>query len=310
MTLSHIIRSVSLAAALLATLLVPQAAQAYYSDAALERDGSLCTHQIVRSERKYGIPQRLLGAVAATETGQWHKGLGVKIPWPWVINVEGKPFFFNNKNEAVAAVARFQSQGISSIDVGCMQINLHHHPDAFANLNQAFEPSFNVDYAARFLRGHYDEAQSWKTAVGRYHSRTPAYATRYISLVYGNWYGLTGKVASARAERKKSRYKSYVRVEASGKQVDFSGDTVSAPRVVKAAKPKTEKTIRTAYDLNIIRPQSSAGKIASAPTRSEGESPLVMHKDDAKTFTNPKVLSISVEGGVSDASSPFIRFVD
>lgn len=178
-------RIVSFLAALLVAVALPQGAQAF-TDAALEREGAQCTHQITRSERKYGIPQRLLGAVGATETGQYHKGLGVKIPWPWSINVEGKPYFFDNKAQAVAAVQKFQARGIKSIDVGCMQINLHHHPDAFANLNQAFEPSFNVDYAARFLRSHYDEAGSWKTAVGRYHSRTPSYATRYIALVYGN----------------------------------------------------------------------------------------------------------------------------
>ena len=32
-----------------------------------------------------------------------------------------------------------------------MQINLMHHPDAFASLDEAFEPGRNVAYGAKFL---------------------------------------------------------------------------------------------------------------------------------------------------------------
>lgn len=293
---------------------VPTAAHAYNSDAALERDGALCTRQISRSERKYGIPQRLLGAMAATETGRRHKGLGIQVPWPWTINVEGKPYFFDTKREAVAAVEKFQSLGATSIDVGCLQINLRHHPQAFANLSQAFEPSSNIDYAARFLRSHYDETHSWKAAVGRYHSRTPAYATRYIASVYSQWYGLSTQVANNR-NTVGSRYKSYVRMENSGKETSFNkssprkvaSSSTSTPHIVKAGSRQPKQ----AFELNIIRPQTSAGKIKTAPTQSSAEtnSPLVI--GEAKDFTMSKVMSISADGSVSgEQDSRFIRFVD
>lgn len=307
-------------------------AHAYDSDAALEADGALCTRQVTRSERKYGIPQRLLGAIAATETGRYHRGLGVKVPWPWVINVEGKPFFFHTKREAVIAVEKFQAQGISSIDVGCMQVNLRHHPHAFANLSQAFEPSFNVDYAARFLRGHYDETGSWKTAVGRYHSRTPGHAARYVGAVYGQWYGLAsnGKIKQEQqqaAVRPPNRYKSYIRMENTGEQKDLNSRD---RHVVAAAKPSTpQKDVVTSaarvtkvasrqqsvgsMDISIIRPAASVDKIEATPTTdvSAATSPMVMHREEReKSFTTPKLVSIHADGHHKAEDSRFIRFID
>lgn len=323
MTLSYrMYHSLLVAVAVSCTVLfvgTPSQALAYNSDEALERDGALCTRQVTRSERKYGIPSKLLGAMAATETGRRHKGLGIQVPWPWTINVEGKPYFFDSKSEVVAAVQKFQAQGITSIDVGCMQINLHHHPDAFANLNQAFEPRFNVDYAARFLRGHYDDTRSWKMAVGRYHSRTPGHAARYIGVVYSQWYGLTNKVASRNSGSKK-RYKSYLRMEKSGEQVVFN--KVSAPKnVVTADTPKDNHVVapnkarhaNNDYQMSIIRPASSAGKIQSAPTQGteDASGPIVMSMGEAKSFTTPKVVSISANGKTSSRhDGRFIRFAD
>lgn len=299
-------------------------AQAYDSDAALEADGALCTHQVVRAERKYGIPQRLLGAIAATETGRRHSKSGIKVPWPWSINVEGRPFLFHTKREAVIAVEKFQARGISSIDVGCMQINLHHHPDAFANLSQAFEPSFNVDYAARFLRSHYDETHAWKTAVGRYHSRTPGHAARYVGLVYGQWYGLASKSAPP---PRRNRYKSYIRMENTGEQKDLSDSGGHVITVSKKATPQRDEVTSTArvvkpstkehsagqMDISIIRPAASVGKIEATPTSDVADvtSPMVMHRDGReKDFTTPKLVSIHGEEHGSGEDNRFVRFVE
>jgi hypothetical protein len=56
-------------------------------------------------------------------------------PWPWAIDADGVGQFFATKAQAVAAVAALQAQGVHSIDVGCMQVNLMHHPDAFTSLD-------------------------------------------------------------------------------------------------------------------------------------------------------------------------------
>ena len=68
-------------------------------------------------------------------------------PWPWTINAEGQGLFYDTKAQAVAAVRALQARGVRSIDVGCMQVNLMHHPDAFPTLEQAFDPQTNAAYA-------------------------------------------------------------------------------------------------------------------------------------------------------------------
>jgi hypothetical protein len=59
---------------------------------------------------------------------------------------------FDNPEAAMQWVRDRQDDEIQSIDVGCMQINLYWHEDAFQTLADGFDPARNVDYAARFLR--------------------------------------------------------------------------------------------------------------------------------------------------------------
>ena len=59
--------------------------------------------------------------------------------------------FFPTREAAIAEVRQLRADGMRLIDVGCMQINLHHHPNAFASLEEAFDPLSNARYAAQFL---------------------------------------------------------------------------------------------------------------------------------------------------------------
>jgi hypothetical protein len=88
----------------------------------------LCTKQLPQYEKQNGIPAHLLSAIAATESGRYHQDLKIRIPWPWTINAAGRGYYFESKQEAIAAVKKLRKQGVQSIDVGCMQVNLHHHP--------------------------------------------------------------------------------------------------------------------------------------------------------------------------------------
>jgi hypothetical protein len=185
-----------IAALVATTWSLPALAQ---TDALIE-GAKLCTKQMPRYEREYGIPTHLLSAIASTESGRYHKGLKITIPWPWTINVEGKGYYFESKQEAIAAVKRYRMQGARSIDVGCMQVNLHHHPQAFASLEQAFDPAVNVAYAASFLRSLYEDEKSWKTAASHYHSKTPSRGTAYAGNVYNNWYTIVSRLRDARLQ--------------------------------------------------------------------------------------------------------------
>jgi len=76
---------------------------------------------------------------------------------------------------------RDQAAKHNFVDVGCMQVDLHYHPDAFASMDEAFDPEANADYAARFLLAVHDsEAHgSWDIAVGLYHSHSALLAAEY-----------------------------------------------------------------------------------------------------------------------------------
>ncbi len=161
----------------------------------------LCTQQFPVAERNYTIPTHLLAAISSTETGRWHEGLGLALPWPWTINVDGQGYYFKTKGEAIAQTAALLRAGHQSIDVGCMQVNLKHHPHAFRTLDEAFDPETNVAYAAKFLRDNYSELGNWIKATAAYHSRTPYYGQQYLTLIEKNWNRIVGKVQEARARQ-------------------------------------------------------------------------------------------------------------
>ncbi len=87
----------------------------------------------------------------------------------------------------MAAVSALQARGVRSIDVGCMQVNLMHHPLAFATLDEAFDPDANAHYAGNFLNALDRQLGSWPAAAAAYHSQTPEVAADYQRLVMVAW---------------------------------------------------------------------------------------------------------------------------
>lgn len=165
---------------------------AFYSTPSIASDAELaesskCSRYFAMYEDTFHMPSNLIKAVAVTESGKYVKAAGRPVAWPWTVNAQGKGYYFANKREAVRAVADFRSKGVKSIDVGCMQINLLYHPEAFRNLEQAFEPKYNVGYAAKFLRDKYLQARNWQAAVGLYHNGDPLINKNYIKQVYNAW---------------------------------------------------------------------------------------------------------------------------
>ena len=176
------IRRALLAALLLvSTQATPVAASTYPGAAPPSR---LCRPAILAAERAFAIPDHLLAAIARVESGRRDPVSGTFDPWPWTINADGQGSFFDTKAEAIAAVQALQRQGVRSIDVGCMQISLLHHPNAFASLDQAFDPGANAAYGARFLTELYGKSKAWPRAVEMYHSATPELGQDYGRLVY------------------------------------------------------------------------------------------------------------------------------
>ncbi len=133
-----------------------------------------------------GIPDRLMQAIGVVESGRRDEFGGVTA-WPWTINVEGVGEVFETKAEAVAAVTAHRARGARSIDVGCMQVNLLHHGNAFASLEEAFDPAANARYAAGFLQRLLAQTGSWPRATAGYHSLTPDVGAEYSRKVLAVW---------------------------------------------------------------------------------------------------------------------------
>lgn len=137
----------------------------------------VCGDAVQTAETRYALPTGLLFAIAQVESGR--PADGGRRPWPWSVQAENQSHFFPTKAAAIRWVQQAQAQGISSIDVGCMQVNLMYHPTAFKTLDDAFDPAQNADYAARFLISLHAQTRDWQEAAGQYHSQTLALAIPY-----------------------------------------------------------------------------------------------------------------------------------
>jgi hypothetical protein len=235
-----------------------------------------CTQYFPAEEQRNAIPAHLLAAIASTESGRWHDGLGMALPWPWTINVEGKGYYFNSKAEAIAKVAAFQRSGVRSIDVGCMQVNLKHHPDAFASLDDAFEPAKNVAYSAKFLRANYNDLGDWVKATAAYHSRTPFYGQRYLGQIEKSWNRIVGKVQQARATQGLAMVPVATPAFTTTRLHDTRAGGAALPRSVRATQPMMPA--RSVHQAKIIQVREQP---AMRPAQ-----PLVIRADDTMPASN------------------------
>ncbi len=151
-----------------------------------QADAGLCQLAIAAVEQRFPVPRRLLSAIALTESGRVAPG-GRAAAWPWTINVGGIGTFYDTADAAVAAAEALQLSGVRSFDVGCMQVNLMHHPHAFPSLRDAFDPTLNAGYAALFLGQLHTELGDWSHTVAAYHSRAAEAGADYQRKVVRSW---------------------------------------------------------------------------------------------------------------------------
>jgi len=188
-------------AALLILAALPLAPRAHAGNAG---DWRICAAATDAAERiRPELPPHLLGALAKVESGRWNDARSASVAWPWTVMAEGKGRFLPSKAAAIAEVRALQARGVANIDVGCMQVNLHWHGDAFDSLEQAFDPAHNVAYAAAFLLDLHARERSWTRAIGVYHSRTPRFSGPYRVKIFRAWRAeKKAAYADARAERR------------------------------------------------------------------------------------------------------------
>lgn len=237
-------------------------------------NSKICASAIAHEEVASQIPKNVLKAIAHTESGRYDKKSKAFSAWPWTVNTGGKGYFFDTKLEAVNFVRDLQSKGVKSIDVGCMQINLHHHKNAFQNLDEAFDPSTNVAYAAEFLTNLHNDSKSWLKAIGDYHSATPYYHEEYKKRVLARLDDInTGKKLVQEVKTAVYRPKTYYSSTAELRQtVRFTGLTIveaDAKRKEMVMKAWQERQRKLSAKLpKVYRPmQVASAKPAGNSTR-------------------------------------------
>ena len=167
------------------------------STSAMTDPWNVCEREAIRRELADGLPRAIVAAVAMAESGRYNRSARTRRAWPWTINAQGRSYYFDSKAEAVRFTRHLLSSGIRSIDVGCMQVNLRYHPNAFENLQAAFDPATNVAYAAEFLLRLHHRLGSWPDAVSHYHSGEPSRHRPYFRRVIGIWKKERARLADA-----------------------------------------------------------------------------------------------------------------
>ena len=116
---------------------------------------------------KYSLPSALVYAIATVESHKIHNGY--RAPWPWTLNIEGKPYFYKTRAQAEHGLQRYLNTGKQSVAVGPMQVYWRWHKQKFMSPEHALDPEKNLDTGASILRECYEKRQSWEKAVHCYY---------------------------------------------------------------------------------------------------------------------------------------------
>ncbi|WP_372026081.1 transglycosylase SLT domain-containing protein [Tistrella mobilis] len=189
------------------------------------RDWMLCDQAISAAERRHGLPDGLLAAIALAESGRWSKERSARTAWPWTIYAEGRGRYLPSKAAALAEIRGLRAKGVRNIDIGCMQVNFHFHGEQFDDINQMIDPAYNADYAARFLKDLQGETATWTEAVGFYHSRTPSNSKPYRNRVLDFWLERNGHAPAGSASGKRTPAITTAAEDAAGRQAPAADET-------------------------------------------------------------------------------------
>lgn len=133
-----------------------------------------------RVSKETGVDSLLLYSIAVAESSTG-VGNGNIAPTSLVIRTpEGAQFF--PTIEAAKAGLKAALAITDLIDVGIMQINLHHHPQK--DPYSLFDTYTNVSYGAKYLKAMMATTNDRIIGVGRYHNRDPDLALWYGSYVW------------------------------------------------------------------------------------------------------------------------------
>ncbi len=145
-----------------------------------------CSDAARDAERSAGLPSGLLSAIGHVESGGR----------PWSVNSGEQGVQFTTRDEASSYVQSLLDQGRRIIDVGCFQVDLYYHPEAFARWQDGLDPTVNASAASRILQDLHARTGNWNQAVALYHSADPMRGMPYMQAVLRSWSGGTDAGAS------------------------------------------------------------------------------------------------------------------
>ena len=142
---------------------------------------STCSEAARSAELRNGMPIGLLTAVGHVESGGWG----------WSVNgnngLPGKRFA--TADDALAYTGDLLGSGVRTIDIGCFQVDLRYHPEAFQRWQDGFDQDTNANAAAQILTRLHAQTGDWSRAIALYHSGDPQRGELYLQAVMNAWSG-------------------------------------------------------------------------------------------------------------------------
>ena len=137
--------------------------------------------------REQGVDPVLLYSVTLRESARQVSGNRIK-PWPYALGVNGYnlSLYPQSRQEAENILSYLISQGITNVDIGLGQVNLHYHAHRVSHWSELLDPQTNLRVAAAILKEALDSSPDPVLGVGHYHSwtgwRAAAYGRRVLAL--------------------------------------------------------------------------------------------------------------------------------
>ena len=126
-----------------------------------------CLEAAREAERKHGLPEGLLVGIALNESGLH----------AYALSIGGRAFYPDSHAEAARLLRASGGRAMA----GCVQVNSGVH--ARGGQDWPLDPWHATDWAATYLRQHFDTYGDWGMAVVRWHGGTPRMTTRLVCRV-------------------------------------------------------------------------------------------------------------------------------
>ena len=115
-----------------------------------------------------------------------------------------------------------------------------YHPNAFINLEKAFDPETNVEWSANLIKNLYQKYGSYKEAVGYYHSYRTIKKNQYASKVFNTW-------------RKLNKNDVFANIEVNYDNALKSNISLKSNKTLNKVNQKNENTVIVSNKKNLLK---------------------------------------------------------